>query len=87
MGKNNFSLYYLYIIHCEDKSLYTGITTDVGRRFLEHKKGLGGHYTRAHKVQKIVYTEKVGTRSQALKREAEIKRWPRSKKLELISSK
>lgn len=87
MGKNNFVLYYIYIILCEDGSLYTGITTDVRRRFIEHKKGLGGSYTRAHKVKKVVYTEKVGTRSQALKREAEIKSWPRGKKLSLIRSK
>ena len=79
-------MYFVYLILCEDKSIYTGITTDVERRFKEHKKGLGGHYTRAHKVKKVLYTEKRRTRSQALKREAEIKRWSREKKIELVQS-
>ena len=77
-------MYYLYILECEDGSLYTGITTDAERRFEEHKRGLGGHFTRSHKVKKLVYTEKLENRSLASKREAEIKSWPREKKLELI---
>ena len=79
------SSYYVYIIECGDKTLYTGITTDVKRRFKEHASGKGGHYTRAKKVKRILYAKKVGTRSQALKREAEIKRLSRPKKLSLIS--
>jgi len=79
-------MYYVYLIECEDKSIYTGITTDITRRFQEHKDGLGGHYTRAHKVKKILYTEEFPTRSEALKREAEIKSWPREKKLKLIKN-
>ena len=77
-------MYFVYILQCADKSLYTGITTDVARRFLEHKQGKGGHYTRSHMVKKIVYTEKAKTRSQALKREAEIKRLPVKNKRGLI---
>ena len=76
--------YFLYILKCKDGSLYTGITTDVKRRFEEHKSGKGGHYTSAKKAMKILYTEKCKDRSSALKREAEIKRWPREKKLELL---
>ena len=78
-------MYYVYVILCEDKSLYTGITTDLKRRFEEHKNKTGGHYTRAHKVKKILYREKHLTRSRALKREAEIKSWPRVKKLKLVN--
>jgi len=78
--------YYVYILECADKTLYTGITTDLDRRFSEHKKGKGGHYTRAHPPKKIRYFEKQPSRSRALKREAQIKRWPRSKKLALITS-
>ncbi len=70
---------------CNDKSIYTGITTDVARRFNEHKAGMGGHYTRSRQVVKILYTEKFKTRSDALKREAEIKGWHRDKKLTLIN--
>jgi hypothetical protein len=51
-------MYFVYIVQCTDGSLYTGITTDVERRFLEHQEGKGGHYTRSHRVKKIVYTEK-----------------------------
>ena len=75
---------YVYIILCKDITMYTGITTDVKRRFEEHKTGKGGHYTRAHRVKKVIYSEKHPTRSNALKREAEIKKWSREKKLELI---
>jgi putative endonuclease len=77
-------MYYVYILRCEDGSLYTGITTDVVRRFKEHRDGVGGHYTRSHKALKIVYKERAATRSAALKREAAIKRLRRGKKLELI---
>lgn len=77
-------MYYVYLIQCGDKSIYTGITTNLERRFQEHKDKVGGHYTRAHKVKKILYTEKFHTRSKASKREAEIKSWRREKKLALI---
>lgn len=80
-------MYFLYIIKCKDGSFYTGITTDVKRRLEEHKKGTGGHYTRAKKVLKIVYTEKYPNRSSASKRESEIKGWPRQKKLNLVNKK
>ncbi len=80
-------MYFVYILKCSDGSLYTGITTDVKRRFAEHKHGLGGHYTSAKKAVRIKYTERHSDRSSASKREAEIKSWPREKKLELITSK
>jgi len=77
-------MYFVYLIQCEGGSIYTGITTDVNRRFKEHQDKVGGHYTRAHKAEKVLHTEECQTRSEALKREAEIKKMPRSKKLELI---
>ena len=77
-------MYCVYLIQCEDGSIYTGITTDLERRFKEHKGKAGGHYTRAHKVEKILYTEKYPTRSEALKREAQIKKLRRKEKLKLI---
>ncbi|MFH1979228.1 MAG: GIY-YIG nuclease family protein [Patescibacteria group bacterium] len=80
-------MYYVYLIQCEDKSIYTGITTNLKRRFKEHADKLGGHYTRAHKVKEILYSEEHSTRSDALKREAEIKSWPREKKLKLANQK
>lgn len=77
-------MYFVYLIKCRDKSIYTGITTDVTRRFKEHKNGKGGRYTRSKKVVKILYTERFKTRGEALKRESEIKKWDRQKKLALI---
>ena len=77
-------MYYVYLIQCEDDSIYTGITTDLGRRFKEHEGKAGGNYTRAHKVEKILYTEKYPTRSEALKRESQIKKLRRKDKLKLI---
>lgn len=79
-------MYFVYIIECEDGSLYTGITTDLQRRFIEHQSGKGGHYTRSRQVAKYVFTEEQPNRSSALKREAEIKRWKKEQKLELINS-
>ncbi len=78
-------MYSVYLLQCSDGSIYTGITTDIERRFLEHKNRKGGHYTSSHKAQKIIYTEKFSTKSEALKRESEIKSWRREKKLALVS--
>ncbi len=79
-------MYFVYIIECSDRSLYTGITIDIKRRFTEHKNGEGGRYTRSRGVEKIIYTEKHSDRSSALRREAEIKNWRRERKLDLIKS-
>ncbi len=79
-------MYYVYILECKGGSLYTGITTDVKRRFLEHQSGIGGRYTRAKRALRIVYTEEHPNRSSASKREAEIKSWRREKKRMLYTS-
>lgn len=76
--------YFVYLLECADGSLYTGITTDVERRFAEHKNGIGSNFTRAKKAKRIAYTEEHPNRSSALKREAEIKKWSREKKLTLV---
>ena len=78
-------MYFLYLLQCDDKSIYTGITTDVARRFAEHKAGTGGRYTRSRQAVKVLYTEQFKNRSDASKREAQIKSWPRKKKLMLFS--
>lgn len=80
-------MYYVYIVECKDSTFYTGITTDVKRRFQEHISGRGGSYTKAKKVKKLLYTEECKDRSTALKREAQIKGWNRKKKLALINQK
>jgi putative endonuclease len=80
----SYPMYFLYLIECKDGSLYTGITTDLERRFAEHKKGIGGNYTRSREVVCIAHSEQYPDRSSASKREAEIKSWRREKKLDLI---
>ena len=74
-------MWYVYLLECEDGSIYTGISTDVERRFKEHTKGVGGRYTLAKKAKRILHTEPHPDRSSASKREAEIKKWPREKKI------
>jgi putative endonuclease len=75
--------YSVYILKCVDGSLYTGITTDIKRRFNEHKMGKGGHYTRSHPPKKLLHVESQPSRGAALKREAAIKRLSRAQKLAL----
>lgn len=78
-------MYFLYILLCTDGSYYTGITTDVARRFEEHKSKRGGHYTSAKGAVRVVYTEEHPDRSSASKREAQVKRWSRKKKLDFVA--
>ncbi|OHA08539.1 MAG: hypothetical protein A3A44_02890 [Candidatus Sungbacteria bacterium RIFCSPLOWO2_01_FULL_60_25] len=76
-------MWFTYLLLCKDKSIYTGITNDVDQRLTLHKEGKGGRYTRSHGAIKILYSEQFKTKNEALKREAEIKRWRREKKLDL----
>jgi putative endonuclease len=83
--KADVSKWYVYIIRASDDSLYTGVTTNVERRFAEH-----GHpdkrarYFRGRKPLEVVYTEHLENRSSAQRREAEIKKLTRKGKLELV---
>ena len=77
--------YYVYILECSNKTLYTGITTNLKRRFTKHKSGEGARYTAYNKPLKILYSKSYPNRSKAQKRESEIKSWTREKKLALIS--
>lgn len=76
-------MYFVYLLECNGGRIYTGITTNVERRFSEHLAGKGGHFTRSMKPEKILYTEEHPDRSSALKRESEIKSWTRSEKMKL----
>ena len=78
-------MYYLYILRCADKTLYTGITTDLKRRVFEHNNSkTGAKYTKARRPVKLVYTKKFKNRSLASKEEARIKSMSRSEKLLLL---
>jgi len=76
----------VYIILCADGSLYTGITTDVKRRFAQHVDGSGAKYFRGHRPLRIVYLEEGHDRSSASKREMVIKRLRPVDKRCLLSS-
>jgi putative endonuclease len=78
------SIWTLYILQCNDGSLYTGITTDLQKRLKRHNQGCAAKYTRPRRPVKLVYSEVLGTESLARKREAEIKKLSRQSKLELI---
>jgi putative endonuclease len=78
--------WHVYIILCADDSLYTGITTDMARRFSQHARGRGAKYFRGRDPLRVVYLENGHTRSSASKREARIKLMSRSEKLQLLDS-
>jgi putative endonuclease len=77
-------MWFTYILLCQGGSYYTGSTNDVEKRFKDHLSGRGAQYTKSHKPEKIVYQEKFPTKSEALKREAEIKKMTKTKKLTLL---
>lgn len=78
-------MYYLYIIECADKTLYTGITTDLERRLCEHNSSsLGAKYTAVRRPVKLVYSEEFADRASASKQEYSIKKLKRAQKIELI---
>ena len=77
--------YCVYILKCADCTLYTGITNDLESRLASHNSGKGAKYTSSRIPVEIVYTEKCGDKSSALKRELEIKRMSRESKLKMIA--
>lgn len=77
-------MYYIYILLCSDNSLYTGYTTDLKRRFKDHTEGKGSKYVRSKLPAKLIYSEEFKSKSEALKRERQIKGWKRKKKIEIL---
>ena len=74
----------VYIIRCDDDSLYTGITTNVEQRYEQHLQKKGAKYFYGRKPLEVLYVESDHTRSSASKREMAIKALTRRQKLELI---
>ncbi len=74
----------VYILECADRTLYTGITTNMENRLARHAKGTGAKYTRGRTPYKVIYTEVHPARGHALKREAGIKSLSKQQKLKLI---
>lgn len=77
--------HFIYIVKCKDDSLYTGYAKDVTQRVAKHNNGQGAKYTKIRRPVQLVYQEMFDTKSEALKREYEIKTYTRQQKLELIS--
>ena len=78
--------WFVYLASCYDGSLYTGVTTNPQERMRRHQKGRGSAYVRSKGFTRLIYLESRAGRSDALKREAEIKSWRREKKAALITS-
>ena len=74
---------FVYMLRCNDGSLYTGWTNDVPHRLAMHQCGKGAKYTRGRGPLTLVYVEELPDRESALKREAAVKRLPRCAKLAL----
>lgn len=76
---------YTYIVECADGSLYTGWTTNLQNRLVDHNNGVGAKYTCGRTPVRLVYFEEYPDQNTARQREYAIKRLPREKKLALIS--
>jgi predicted GIY-YIG superfamily endonuclease len=76
----------VYILHCSDGSLYTGVTNDLPKRLKAHAAGRASKYTRSRLPIRLAYSEPQKSKSEAMKREAAIKRLTRPAKLRLIAT-
>ena len=76
--------WYLYLVSCGDGSLYTGVTTDVDRRFKAHQEAQGAKYLKGRGPLALVYREKIGDKRLAFRAEHAVKRWPRDRKERLV---
>jgi len=82
--EDSSSPWLVYIIRCRDGKLYTGITNNLDQRLKDHNRGKGCKYTAYRRPVVLVYPEPSPDRSSAMKREAQIKGWTRSRKEMLI---
>ena len=78
--------WYIYMVECSDRSLYTGVAKDVKARVCQHNDGLGAKYTMARRPVELVYVEEIEGRGAALRREHAIKRLQAAAKRRLIAN-
>ncbi len=84
--KNTVSAWWVYLLRCNDNSLYAGVTTDINRRIDEHNTSkLGAKYTRARRPVCLVYLEQADNKSIACKREYQIRHLSKNKKENLVN--
>ena len=76
--------HFVYIVRCSDNSLYTGYTNNIEARINKHNAGKGAKYTKIRRPVVLVYQEMYESKSEALRREYEIKTFTRQRKLKLI---
>ncbi|MDD2702724.1 MAG: GIY-YIG nuclease family protein [Candidatus Omnitrophica bacterium] len=84
MIRPSFVSWHIYIVRCNDGTLYTGMTNDLVRRVTAHNTGKGCRFTRGRTPVRLLYSEKFSSKSGALKREIAVKRLTRKQKLRLI---
>ena len=85
--QNNLMSHYFYLARCSDNSLYAGYCVNLEEREEKHNEGTGAKYTRARRPVKFDYSEKFETKSDAMKREAEVKKYSKIEKENLIKNK
>lgn len=73
-SKRGFGMFFVYILQCRDNTYYTGYTNDIDKRIKVHNEGKGSKYTRSRLPVKLVYLEKLETKSAAMQREIAIKK-------------
>jgi len=76
--------HFFYLARCNDGSLYAGTCVDLDARETKHNAGTGSKYTRSRRPVRFVYSEEFSTLSEARRREAEVKKWSKRKKEELL---
>ena len=86
MKSSELSKHYAYMLRCADGTIYSGYSTDPNHRVAVHNSGKGAKYTRSRLPVELVFTEDFPTKSEALKREAALKKLGHAEKLALISS-
>lgn len=82
----NLNMYFVYILRTSLNTLYIGQTNNLEKRLNEHKKKLGrsAKYIRYFSSFELVYKELYATRTEAMRRESQLKKWPKAKKEALI---
>jgi putative endonuclease len=86
LGVRRLKNYYVYIMASTSRTLYTGVTRNLERRVLQHRRKLLGGFTARYKINRLVYFEVSGEILGAIAREKQIKSWSRKKKIALIES-
>ncbi|MEW8119526.1 MAG: GIY-YIG nuclease family protein [Candidatus Thiodiazotropha sp.] len=86
MPRNDPQPWYVYILQCSDRSLYTGIAKDLEKRLVQHNSGTGAKYTRGRTPVELVFAEGMRCHGDALRREYQIKRMSLAQKRKMIEA-